>query len=289
MISVSRLIEAINRGDFAQATQLIKEKNIDIKKVRDSVGRNLLHIAVATKRGPAHNRDPATYHNPVTCLEFLLDNGILEGEGAVLINAKSKRGSYTPLHVAARDGHADCIKILIMRGASLKETDAWGQNALHIAAFKGHADCVQILVNSGAPVDTQDTAGRTPLNLARQKNYKEIIAIFSQSVATKDGSNAAETGNIPLSLKRMQPSDTNLPTSSKVRKIDEGSVSIGENPLTIFKQALTARRSAPVNTKAGFKKNDDFIVAHESNELTQSSEDSDDITLNKEESKIELR
>src|SRR5262249_44701671 len=55
----------------------------------------------------------------------------------------------TPLHLAARHGHADVVKVLLEQdGISLTVRSGYGQTPLHLAAFHGHTDVVQILLES---------------------------------------------------------------------------------------------------------------------------------------------
>jgi ankyrin repeat protein len=57
---------------------------------------------------------------------------------------------HAPLHVAARDGLAEVVHLLVDAGADQTVTDTYMQaRPLHKAAFMGHADCVGVLV--GAP------------------------------------------------------------------------------------------------------------------------------------------
>ncbi len=51
-----------------------------------------------------------------------------------------------PLQLAARNGHADSIRVLVEKGgADVQERNATtGWVALHEAAFRGHLNCVKV-------------------------------------------------------------------------------------------------------------------------------------------------
>jgi cytohesin len=54
-------------------------------------------------------------------------------------------GDWTPLMIAARNGHAKVVKVLMEAGASTGVMLSDGRTALSLAAAMGHADVVSIL------------------------------------------------------------------------------------------------------------------------------------------------
>ena len=79
---------------------------------------------------------------------------------------------FTPLMVAAREGHADCARLLLQRGADLHNLsddgskDPLGSTAAHIAAERGHKDVLLALLDAGCGVDVKDKWNHTPLRMA---------------------------------------------------------------------------------------------------------------------------
>jgi len=59
----------------------------------------------------------------------------------------------TPLHGAARNGHAKICQALIEFGAKVDVVDDKGWTPFGMAVSKGHEDCVRVLLDAGADVN----------------------------------------------------------------------------------------------------------------------------------------
>jgi ankyrin repeat domain-containing protein 17 len=59
-------------------------------------------------------------------------------------------GASTPLMEAAQEGHADLVKFLLEKGASIDATTSTSDTALTFACANGHTDVVEILLEAGA-------------------------------------------------------------------------------------------------------------------------------------------
>lgn len=62
---------------------------------------------------------------------------------------------WTPVFHAARNGHLDCVKVLLELGSRLTVVDEMGKQAVFYAAWYGHLDCVRLLLQVAGP----DSAG----------------------------------------------------------------------------------------------------------------------------------
>uniref|UniRef100_A0A8C7FXS3 Ankyrin repeat domain 52a n=1 Tax=Oncorhynchus kisutch TaxID=8019 RepID=A0A8C7FXS3_ONCKI len=114
--------------------------------VQDASGRSVLYLA--SQRGYAR------------CVEVLLAQG-----ASCLLN--ENRHMWTPLHVAAANGHTECLHMLVESGeeADLTNvTDTQGQTPLMLAVLGGHTDCVHLLLEKGAWPDAKDKGGSTALH-----------------------------------------------------------------------------------------------------------------------------
>ena len=73
----------------------------------------------------------------------------------------------TALHVVAKWGDADAIKILVLAGATLSKPGEDGNTPLHYAAMMGHMSAAVALVELGAK-SMRDRYGNTPAQLAEE-------------------------------------------------------------------------------------------------------------------------
>lgn len=70
----------------------------------------------------------------------------------------------------ANEGDLEGIEELLESGTNVNFTDIDGRTALHVAACQGHADVVDLLLRSGAEVDPKDRWGST-VRSALQRSY----------------------------------------------------------------------------------------------------------------------
>ncbi|KAM0943365.1 putative transcription factor C2H2 family [Dioscorea sansibarensis] len=100
---------------------------------------------------------------------------------------KKADGGITALHMAALNGHAETVHLLLDLGASVSEVTVEdgttidligaGSTPLHYAAYGGNAVCCQVLIARGASLTAENANGWTPLMVARSwhRNWLEGI------------------------------------------------------------------------------------------------------------------
>ncbi|XP_078257289.1 caskin-2 [Rhinoraja longicauda] len=82
----------------------------------------------------------------------------------------------TPLHLAAKNGHKDIIKLLIKAGIDANRVAKTG-TALHEAALCGKTEVVRLLLDAGIDVSIRNTYSQTALDIVNQ---------FTTSQASKE-------------------------------------------------------------------------------------------------------
>jgi uncharacterized protein len=79
-------------------------------------------------------------------------------------------GGLTPMYFAARQGCADCIKVLASLKADVDFADQDGVTPLINALINGHYDAASALLDAGADPNKADNVGRTPVYAAVDMN-----------------------------------------------------------------------------------------------------------------------
>ncbi|XP_057668460.1 ankyrin repeat domain-containing protein 50 [Diorhabda carinulata] len=87
------------------------------------------------------------------------------------------------LHVAARLGQAQVVKVLLEAGANADQADVDGWTPLRAAAWGGHTEVVELLVKHGCSLDSVDAENRTALRAAAWSGHEEIVKILLQNGA----------------------------------------------------------------------------------------------------------
>jgi len=109
---------------------------------------------------------------------------------------------YGPaLRVAAANGHARAVRLLLARGAdceSVLKGPSSGYTPLHEAALRGRNTVVGILVDAGADPSAGSADGITPLHLAAREGLDATVALLLDKGAPLEARRAE--GGTPLAL-----------------------------------------------------------------------------------------
>ncbi|XP_040115806.1 cortactin-binding protein 2 [Oryx dammah] len=134
----------------------------------------------------------------VTLLSMLLNEEGLD------INYSCEDG-HSALYSAAKNGHTDCVRLLLNAEAQVNAADKNGFTPLCAAAAQGHFKCVELLIAYDANINCAADGGQTPLYLACKNGNKECVKLLleagtDRSVKTRDGWTpihaAVDTGNV---------------------------------------------------------------------------------------------
>ncbi|KAM9215911.1 cortactin-binding protein 2 [Dugong dugon] len=127
----------------------------------------------------------AALQGNVTLLSMLLNEEGLD------INYSCEDG-LSALYSAAKNGHTDCVRLLLDAEAQVNAADKNGFTPLCAAAAQGHDKCVELLIAYHADINHAADGGQTPLYLACKNGNKECIKLLleagtDRSIKTRDG------------------------------------------------------------------------------------------------------
>ncbi len=115
------------------------------------------------------------------------------------INSTDPRG-YTPLMIAAREGHAQIVDYLLREKAQINVRNPMGESAVMLAAFKGNLPLVQNLHKAGA--DLKAAGGWTALHYAAYEGHAGVCRYLLEQEVDIDA--RAPNGSTPLMLAARQ-------------------------------------------------------------------------------------
>jgi ankyrin repeat protein len=84
----------------------------------------------------------------------------------------------TPLHLAAREGRADCAALLLRHGAAVNARNSDKNTPLHFAAGvrQGNAECVKLLLEHGADPTLKNMYNSTPAMRTDDPAMQKLLA-----------------------------------------------------------------------------------------------------------------
>ena len=115
----------------------------------------------------------------VACVGYLLEAG-------ATVNSPQAY-SEAPIHVAATQGDAECLQLLLQRNADVRVL--LGQDRmspLHLAAQEGNAESIRLLLDAKADFNAVNLRGQTPLHLAAVSQSVESVAVLLEAGARND-------------------------------------------------------------------------------------------------------
>ncbi|MGB5474570.1 MAG: ankyrin repeat domain-containing protein [Gammaproteobacteria bacterium] len=153
---------AVTRGEPALVQQLI-EQGQDLNQ-GNAAGETPLHLAVM--RGD------------MSMTWMLL-------EGGADFNATDQAVGYSPLQIAALQGHSEICEALIRYGAGVDALTSRHETALHLAARAGHGAVVAVLLKYRTNTGIRNNAGQTARQIAEQQGHVELVSLMDQHASSE--------------------------------------------------------------------------------------------------------
>ena len=124
------------------------------------------------------------------------------------VEATTRIGAYTPLHLASKAGSAEVVRLLLTYGSNPDiKTVTTGSSPLHLAATAGNPDVVKLLLAAGADPNVRDSEwGQTPLIFASAQNRANAVAVLLDGGA--DPSITSEVLDMQQFSRRDRAADT---------------------------------------------------------------------------------
>ena len=100
---------------------------------------------------------------------------------AIFVALLSKRYGWkgsTVLHIAALNGHAEVLDLLLCEGGDVNSRDGDSCIALHLAAQMGHSECTKVLLHHKVDITMTNIAGRTAKQIALHRSNRRIVTLL---------------------------------------------------------------------------------------------------------------
>ena len=157
-ISISDLINAINKGKTDEVISLLKE-GVDINSI-DSNGRSPLFIAVK--------------NNNYELTRLLINNGA---------NVQFIQDGHSILMEASDEADVRITELLLRKGAPINFKTEQEPGAIFDAIEDGNLGVVNALIKAGADIEVRDKEGRTPLLFAFDEGEIKIAQMLIENGA----------------------------------------------------------------------------------------------------------
>jgi ankyrin repeat protein len=145
------------KAGFRRVVEVFLEADTDLANFTDIRGRHLAHLAAAEG-------------HEALLREVLESSALADGDDEGL----------SPLHLAARYGRIDAVRLLLEREIDPNSEDHFGWSPLHLACQYGHREVVRALLAKGAdPRHLGRDPEQTPIDAAAAAGQSEIATLLA--------------------------------------------------------------------------------------------------------------
>ena len=133
-------------------------------------------------------------------VRLLLDKG-------AEVNIKTKQGRTPLLAAATYDGGSEVVRLLVSKGADVKDADGFQFNALNLAAGANDTGLVRLLLEKGLDPNAKTVPGQTPLMAAASRDNLPMVKLLLAKGADVNAANSSggKVKNGEIALKKLTP------------------------------------------------------------------------------------
>ena len=100
---------------------------------------------------------------------------MFEIDKTLVIAARNRFNENSPLHLATEGGHLQAVKIMLINGVNANEENKFGLTPIHMAAKCGHADIFDVFAKTGVSLKSPSSKiGMTALHIAAYYGEEDI-------------------------------------------------------------------------------------------------------------------
>lgn len=203
-----RVPNAAMQGDKDGVVSLLKEK-ADVNAAQGD-GMTALHWAA--------------FRDDVDLARVLIEAG-------ASAKAATRDGGLTPLSMAATNGSAAMIELLLKAGADPNSRFVRGSTPLMLASAAGSADAVKVLLDHGADVNAREEAhGQTAAMFAAAENRAAVIKVL----AARGADLKITTNVMKLESQRLDDNGNPLPARGGDSTVNGGNTTMGGMTALLF-------------------------------------------------------